>query len=118
MTFDQFDKVAIVDEHDKGPQLPTATESSENHTQKILVHWLVGYLIQIHAKHYIPDNAINNLLKFLSVFFSISGRFWGFAANIKTIFPPTMYKLRKILPNANEFNNINLSQVLQNLSVF
>ena len=84
MTFDQFDKVATVDEHDLGPQLPTATESSENHTQKILVHWLVGFLIQIQAKHYIPDNAINNPLKFLAVFFRILGRFCGFAANIKT----------------------------------
>ncbi len=65
--------------------------------------WLVGFLIQLQAKHFIPDSALNLLLRFLHTFFCVLGRFCGFVAAMATQFPSTLYRLKKTLTYAHQF---------------
>lgn len=93
-----------MDNSEVAPSL-TRTALAENSSQHALVVWLVTFLLQLQAKHYIPDKAIDCLLKFLAVFFGVLGRFCGFAAVLATSFPSTLYKLRKskMIPGTNGF---------------
>lgn len=50
----------------------------------------------LQAKHYISDTAINDLLKFLHVFFVVLGGFSHFCASIASAFP-SMFQLRNHL---------------------
>ena len=38
--------------------------------------WLVGFLLLLKARHYIPDACVNSLLKFLHILFCILVRTW------------------------------------------
>ena len=40
-----------------------------------LVCWMVGFLLTMQSKYYISDAALNVLVKFLSVFFNVIGKF-------------------------------------------
>lgn len=84
------------------PSIPE-TISTESRSQRTLVKWLVGFLIQLQARHYVPDSALNRLLKFLHTFFCVLGRFSGFIAAMVTHFPATLYQLKKTLPFAHQF---------------
>ena len=77
--------------------------SAESQSQRTLVMWLVGFLIQLQAKHYVPDSTLNLLLKFLYTFFCVLGRISEFVAAMVTYFPSTIYRLKKTLPFAHPF---------------
>ena len=77
--------------------------------------WLVGFLIQLQAKHYVPDSALNLLLKFLYTFFCVLGRFSGFVAAMVTYFPSTIYRLKKTLPFAHPFTRFVVSPKCWNI---
>lgn len=64
---------------------------------------MVAFLLQLQAKHYNPDNAINHLLKFLASFLSVLGHFCGFTAVLAANFPSSLYRLRKMLPGTHDF---------------
>ena len=54
---------------------PNFPESDVSHSEaNTLVLWVLIFILRIQAKHYIPDTALQCLLKFLFVFFSIVGR--------------------------------------------
>ena len=53
------------------------------------------FILRLQAKHYIPDVAINSLLKFLLIFFSIVGLYSDFIAGMVAIIPTSLYLLRK-----------------------
>ena len=93
-----------MDKSEVAPPLPTSA-SAENSSQPALVVWLVPFLLQRQAKYYIPDNAIDCLLKFLAVFFGVLGHFCGFSAVLAASFPSTLYKLRnsKMIPATDGF---------------
>ena len=65
--------------------------------------WIVGFLIQLQAKHYIPHSALNLLLKFFYTIFCILGQFSEFTSNMATHFPSTIYQLKKTLPVVHQF---------------
>lgn len=111
------------------PPLPESTSSS-NRSQKALVMWLVGFLIQLEAKHYISDSALNLLLRFLHIF-RILGGYCGLVAAMATEFPSTPYRLKRMytmypLPYAVSgqpflaapFNQYRLVSALQAHSLF
>ena len=52
------------------------------------------FILRLQAKHYIPDVAINSLLKFLFIFFSIVGLYSDFIAGMVAIIPTSLYLLR------------------------
>ena len=84
------------------PSLPDAIPI-ESQSQKALVMWVVGFLIQLQAKHYIPDNALNMLLKFFYTFFCILGQFSGFVSTMFAHFPSSLHQLKKTLPFSHQF---------------
>lgn len=65
--------------------------------------WVVGFLIQLQTKHYIPDNALNMLLKFFYTLFRIRGQFSGFVSGIVAHFPSSLHRLKKSLPHSHQF---------------
>ena len=70
------------------PSLPNFDEhSTEHHHSNALSRWLIGFLITLQAKFYFPDNALNLLIRFLSVFFVVLGRFSSFMKLLASYFP-------------------------------
>ena len=57
--------------------------------------WLVLFLLHLQSKHYIPDKAIDSLLKFLSTLFGVIGRFSQIGKEISECFPKTSYALQR-----------------------
>ena len=88
--------------YDEPPALPqqnTMTSKTEN----VLLTWLLLFLLRLQAKHYIPDSAVNCLLKFLYMFFSIVGRHSDFVANLALCFPVSVYQMQKFFGIKEEF---------------
>ena len=88
--------------YDEPPALPqqnTMTSKPEN----VLLTWLLLFLLRLQAKHYIPDSAVNCLLKFLYMFFSIVGRHSDFVANLAGSFPMSVYQMQKFFGIKEEF---------------
>ena len=67
----------------------TATAESVRATS--LLRWLLVYLLSLQAKYCIPDSGIDMLLHFLSIFFSILGRFSPIVAIMAESFPKSKY---------------------------
>lgn len=83
---------------------PAMERSEQNQaTQGNLVMWLLLFFLRLQAKHYLPDAAVNSLLKFLSVFFLILGRYSEFIANMARNFPTSLFHLRKYFGLTEEF---------------
>ena len=55
--------------------LPLPQDPAVSSSCKSIVSWLVGFLLLLQARHYIPDSAMNSLLKFLHLHFHVLGRF-------------------------------------------
>ena len=88
--------------YDEPPALPqqnTVTSKPEN----VLLTWLLLFLLRLQAKHYIPDSAVNSLLKFLYMFFSIVGRHSDFVANLPGSFPMSIYQMQEFFGIKEEF---------------
>lgn len=87
---------------DDAPDLPIVghTQCSE---EKDLVGWIIIFLLRLQAKHYIPDAALDYLIKFLCVFFSVVSRSSAFVSNITQTFPKSLYELRKRYSVAQSF---------------
>ena len=80
--------------YDEPPSLPqqnTITSKPDN----VLLTWLLLFLLRLQAKHYIPDSAVNCLLKFLYMFFSIVGRHSDFVSSLAGSFPMSVYQMQK-----------------------
>ena len=75
----------------------------EDSTQVALLTWLLLFLLRMQAKHYIPDVALNSLLKFLYMFLVILGRYSEFVQCIVPIFPKTLYHLQNFFKLKEEF---------------
>ena len=60
-----------------------------------MVVWIVGFLLLLQAKHYIPGAAINALLKFLSVLFRVLGPHSTVIAHLAASMPTSVYCLNK-----------------------
>lgn len=71
---------------ERAPSLPTFQNDSEK-KQVSLVKWLVGFLFFFQAKFYLPDAAINVLLKFIRVLFSTIGKFSPFVKSLNELIP-------------------------------
>lgn len=86
----------------------SAIERSERNetTQSNLLRWLLLFLLRLQAKHYLPDAAMNSLLKFLCVFFLILGRYSDFIANMASNFPSSVFLLRKYFALTEEFKRL------------
>ena len=65
--------------------------------------WAVVFFVRLQAKHYIPDIALNCLIKFFCVFLVIIGLSSKFISNVSSAFPKSLYDLRRQYQNAQHF---------------
>lgn len=87
------------------PALPEFISSAhESQRACSLMMWLLGYILTIQAKYYIPNAAIDAMLKFLYIFFSILSRFSPFFNPILEVFPKSLYSLYKLVHYEDSFN--------------
>lgn len=96
---DEADQLDLLDDELKEvhPELPCNSPASDCPSSRAIVTWVVRFLVLTQARHYIPDAAINALLKFLHVLFVVLGRFSTLAASIASLFPSSIHMLRKEL---------------------
>lgn len=78
---------------EEAPEFPlhNPTENRENP----LATWLVIFLLQLQARYFIPNAAVDVLVKFLSVFLSVLGRYSQFLANMACTFPKSLHELQR-----------------------
>ena len=84
------------------PETPN-NDATETSSENGLVRWLLLFILKLQARHYIPALAINSLLKFLYVFFSIIGLQSNFVAKLASSFPKSIYMLQKYFGIEEEF---------------
>ena len=68
-----------------------------------VVTWLVGFLLLLQARHYIPDSAMNALLKFLHAFFRVLGRSSPVISSMVSSIPSSVYSLGKASGQSTKF---------------
>ena len=73
------------------PPLPQDPAASSN----CVVTWVVGFLLLLQARHYIPDSAMNALLKFLHVLFRVLGRSSPAISSLVSSIPSSVHSLGK-----------------------
>ena len=88
------------------PELPSASASQDSVEENAIVQWLLIFFLRLQAKHYIPDAAVQCLVKFLYIFLCILGRYFTTIANIASKFPPSLYLLRKHLNLKQDFKRL------------
>lgn len=71
-----------------------------------LVNWLVRFILRLQAKYYISDAAISALLKFLSAFFLLLGRFTSIAAKLAEVLPHTLHSVRNYVGYNIKFSKL------------
>ena len=60
----------------------------------VLAMWLTGFLMQLHSRHYIPDTAMDALIKFLYMFLAVLSRISASVEGIRNHFPSSLSKLK------------------------
>lgn len=87
------------------PPLPEFISStSENQRAQSLMMWLLGFILAIQAKYYIPNTVIDATLKFLYILFSVLSRFSPFLNPIFKFSPKSPYSLYKFVHYEENFN--------------
>ena len=99
--WDDSDQETDIGEYDRDvnmvPKIPSFEDSVENEHTSALVLWFIGFMLSLQAKYYIPDSAINILIKFLYGFFKIVNclsKSTIMDSLIKCV-PSSLYKMRK-----------------------
>ena len=65
--------------------------------------WLTGFLLLLQARHFIPDAAMNALLKFIGVLLRVLGRLSPLVASVALAIPTSVYRLRQTAKNSIDF---------------
>ena len=68
-----------------------------------ILSWLLIFLLRLQTKYYIPDAALQCLIRFLYVFFCVLCRCSSTVANIAVRFPRFLYYLCKQYSSGHEF---------------
>ena len=90
---------------DVPPSFPQSESTSDGATglTESIVLWLTGFLLLLQARHFIPDAAMDALLKFIGVLFRVLGRLSSVVASIALAIPNSVYRLRKTAKNSRNF---------------
>ena len=109
---DNESKLLDDESKDVPPELPcNNSPASDDVPGHAIVMWLVRFLVLLQARHYIPDAAINSLLKFLRVLFVVLGRFSTFVASVASSIPSSVHMLKKHLNQHGSLVKCCLSKV-------
>ena len=74
---------------DQSPNLPNPISQNHGTEENDLVKWILIVILRIQAKHYIPEAALNSLIKKKN-FFSVIGRTSPYVAKIVASFPRSL----------------------------
>ena len=77
---------------------PPSLPQDETNSTNAIVMWVVGVLLLLQAKHYVPDSAINILLRFLRVLFQVLG-----INSLARFIPSSSYSIGKSLGHSTYF---------------
>ena len=72
-------------------------DSIANSEESALLTWLLLFLVRLQAKFYLPETAVNCLLKFLYIFLTIISRNSTFVARMIKNFPTSTFLLKKYI---------------------
>ena len=89
----------IEQEINNAPSQPTPPEHNSNELvteAAALATWIVLFLLRLQGKHYIPENAIDELIKFMSKVFTIMAKYSTFNSHFNNKFPTSLYMAKKI----------------------
>lgn len=73
--------------------VPGETRVLQHTPELSLVSWLTIYLLRFQGHHYVSDAAIQCLLQFIGVFFTVLGQFFDIALNIAKQLPRSLYAI-------------------------
>ena len=105
----ETDNYSDTDDELSGPNF--ALEGVFSDEDRDLVHWMVIFLLRLQAKFYIPDAALQCLIKFLSVFLSVIGRSSSHVAHMASVFPRSLYELRNKYRLGSKFKKMAVYQM-------
>ena len=71
--------------------------SSTCSAARVLVTWVLYFLVVWQAAVHLSDNGLEWLLRFFSKFFSVVGLRSDFVAGIAAVFPGSLYLMRKYI---------------------
>lgn len=86
-------------------ELPPTLPEDVAMTKNPIVVWLVGFLLILQAKYYIPDACMNALLKFLCVLFKLLGLTSASISSMAAAIPTSVYKLQRYTGCSNYFTS-------------
>ena len=77
------------------PELPSFSATTEHYQSTVLSQWFMRYMLILQTQFYLPDNALDLLIKFLYAFFNVIGQFSSVIKALVKALPPTLYVMRK-----------------------
>ena len=80
-------------EETNAPQVPIfPTDTAESLRAKLLILCVTGFVLQLQAKYFIPDKAVDLLVKFLYIFIKILRTFRSsqFCTQLANFFPQSL----------------------------
>ena len=69
------------------PQSVNEESNAERFQVASLATWIILFLLRLQAKHYIPDKAMDELIKFLFAYVKILGKYSTFDALLSEKLP-------------------------------
>ena len=88
---------------DYDPEVPVLPDYCTDAVQKSQPYSLLLFLVRLQAKFYLPETALNCLLKFLYIFLSIISRKSTFVAQMINKFPTSTFLLEKYMNSKETF---------------
>lgn len=66
-------------------------------TENFLITWLANFLLRLQSRHFMPDVALDALLKFIYIFLVVLGRFSDICKSLSHNLSQSLYSLKKFL---------------------
>lgn len=79
------------------PSMSTRATTESQSVPRSLCTWIVLFLSHFQVIFYIPDRAMDMLLKFMSAFFIVLGTFCSVCYQIANVLPRSVYRLKTYL---------------------
>lgn len=79
------------------------SNTAQDRSANALIQWLLGFILSLQAKYYVSNKAIEFLLRFLHLFFSVLGRFSPFLKTLHDLFPQSLHAMYKSVKYEDNF---------------
>lgn len=85
------------------PSPPIFCHSTQQKNVHAIKMWVIGFLLSLQSKFYIPDSSINLLIHFFFVFISVTGRFSAFMKQLADVFPRSLSTVLNLVKDEQFF---------------